>query len=271
MTRALSLAYLTISELSPPEAVLAARQAGYDSVDLRLLPIAPGDRSYDLSTRSPMIRETLDRMANTGIQIYDVEQIRLTRDLDLEPLQSFFESVSRLGARRVKVAGIDPDPSVVADRMAAVCERLQPLGITADIEFMMWSSVQTVVEAARIVHAAGAENAGILVDALHLSRSGGSPKDLAGIPASRFGYMHLCDAPATPPASIPQMLEEARMMRELPGDGELPLVPLLQALPPDLTVSVEIGMRHRSFDPQTRANLGLEAARRVIAQADEGL
>jgi hypothetical protein len=129
MARSLSLAYLTVSELSPPEAVLSAQRAGYDSIDLRLLPIAPGDRAYDLSDRSAVIRETLDRVAETGIQVFDAEQIRLTRDLDLPSLEPFFDTVVRLGVRRAKVAGVDPDHAVVTDKMAAVCERLCPLGI----------------------------------------------------------------------------------------------------------------------------------------------
>ena len=108
------------------------------------------------------------------------------------------------------------------------------------------------------------------MDALHLSRSGGSPADVNGIPARRFGYMHMCDAPAALPPDIPAMLNEARTMREFPGEGDLPLVPLLRALPAGLTVSVELGMRNRGFDADARARRGAEAARRIIALADGG-
>jgi sugar phosphate isomerase/epimerase len=81
--------------------------------------------------------------------------------------------------------------------------------------------------------------------------------------------MHICDAPAAPPSDTAAMLNEARTIRDLPGEGELPLVPLLRALPAGLTVSVELGMHNRGFDADTRARLGAEATRRIIALADE--
>nr|WP_245329157.1 sugar phosphate isomerase/epimerase [Bradyrhizobium centrolobii] len=259
---------MTVAELSPPDAVSAARHAGYDSVDLRLLPVAPGDKTYDLSARSPVIRQALERMASTGIPVFDVEQIKITRELDIRLLEPFFETVVRLGARRVKVAAVEPDRSMVVDKMAAICERMRPHDISVDLEFMMWSSVPTLKDAEQVVAAMGCDNAGILVDALHLSRSGGTPADIAGIPPRRFGYVHLCDAPAALPADTAAMLEEARTQREFPGEGELPLVSLLRTLPAGLTVSVELALRDRGYDAQTRARLGAESARRVIALAD---
>jgi hypothetical protein len=90
-----------------------------------------------------------------------------------------------------------------------------------------------------------------------------------GIPADRFGYMHICDAPAASPPTTSAMLNEARTLREFPGEGELPLVPLLRALPAGLTVSVELGTHNRGSDADTRARLGAEATRRIIALADE--
>jgi hypothetical protein len=42
MSQCFSLAYLTVSELAPPDAVTVASQTGYDYVGLRLLPAAPG-------------------------------------------------------------------------------------------------------------------------------------------------------------------------------------------------------------------------------------
>jgi sugar phosphate isomerase/epimerase len=66
----------------------------------------------------------------------------------------------------------------------------------------------------------------------------GRPADLAGIDASLFPYMHLCNAPAAVP--LPDGLKaEARGKRFYPGEGELPLGELLRALPADIPISVE--------------------------------
>ncbi len=43
MPRPLSLAHLTVLELSPPEMIRVAAETGYASVDLRLAPATPGD------------------------------------------------------------------------------------------------------------------------------------------------------------------------------------------------------------------------------------
>jgi sugar phosphate isomerase/epimerase len=73
----------------------------------------------------------------------------------------------------------------------------------------------------------------VIVDALHLARSGGTPADVAALVArtpGRFPVVHLCDAPAVPRSDSPEALaEESREDRLLPGDGELPLLRLLAA------------------------------------------
>jgi hypothetical protein len=66
-------------------------------------------------------------------------------------------------------------------------------------------------------------------------------------------YYQLCDAPLAAPTGLPrprrlargQSLDiddlalEARAARLLPGEGELPLVDIVAAMPPDIPVSVE--------------------------------
>jgi hypothetical protein len=56
--------------------------------------------------------------------------------------------------------------------------------------------VKTVDDAVRIVEQAQHPAGAVLVDALHLRRSGGSPADLAAVPTRRLPYAQLCDAPA---------------------------------------------------------------------------
>lgn len=51
-----------------------------------------------------------------------------------------------------------------------------------------------------MAQASGRNNVGILLDALHLSRSGDSPQAVDAIPADLITYIQLCDAPDTLPA-----------------------------------------------------------------------
>ena len=57
VTRPISLAALTVIELTPPEIVQCAALAGYGHVGLRLLPVTPREASYDILGDTPLRRE----------------------------------------------------------------------------------------------------------------------------------------------------------------------------------------------------------------------
>jgi sugar phosphate isomerase/epimerase len=88
----------------------------------------------------------------------------------------------------------------------------------------------------RAGHPAGA----ILVDALHMQRSGGKPADVGAVAPDRLPYVQLCDGPFQPilPDSA-VALSEARTGRLFPGDGELPLAELVGVLPAGASLAVE--------------------------------
>jgi sugar phosphate isomerase/epimerase len=119
----------------------------------------------------------------------------------------------------------------------------------------------------RAAHPAGS----VLVDALHLRRSGGSPADLAALPPERLPYGQLCDAPLEPVWPDEQVaIAESRGGRLLPGDGELPLRELIDVLPPGSALSVEApvaALADRS--PAERASRAFAAATRLLAGGDK--
>ena len=89
----------------------------------------------------------------------------------------------------------------------------------------------------------GRTNASVLVDALHFSRSGGSPSDIAGIDASLFRYAQICDATAVIPSESGDLIREARTGRLLPGEAALPLRDLVAALPAAIPLAIEAPVR----------------------------
>lgn len=270
MSRSISLAHLTVIELSPPEVIAVAHEAGYGSVDLRLAKAIPEDIEYPVFGDTPMRREILAGMAATGVKVFDVEIIRLKRGIRIEDYLPLFEVAGRLGARRVKVAGDEPDEAFITDAFAAVCDAAEPFGLTADLEFMAFAGIRTLQQAARIVEATGRENANVLIDSLHLSRSGGAPRDVEEVDPALFGYVQLCDAPATLPADLDAIAHEARTGRLVPGDGDLPLAELVARMPPDMPVSLELPMKDlaRRMSALSRAKLAIAGARRVLARAE---
>jgi sugar phosphate isomerase/epimerase len=235
-----SLAHLTLLDLAPAELIAVAARAGYQKVGLRLLAANPGGAAYPLMEDARALEETLARIRDTGVGVFDLEIIRIGAGFQPSAYLPFFETGARLGAKAMLVAGDDPDEARLAASFAALCEASAPFGLSADLEFMPWTKVADARTALRIVAGAAQPNGGVLVDALHFARSTSSLADIAGIPRERLHYAQICDAPAEIPETTEGLIHTARCERLLPGEGGIELAALLRTLPKDLPISVEI-------------------------------
>ena len=257
-----SIAQLTALDLSPPEMIELAACTGYDQAGVRLLPVAPGAVAYSLMDDKPMLRETLARMNDTGVKVFDLELIRLDAQFDLQRYLPFFEVGAQLGAKAVLVAGDDPEQGRLIEHYARLCDAMQPFGLSADLEFMPWTVVNDLASALHIVEQADRTNAGVLVDALHFERSDSRFDDLLRIPAKWLHYAQICDGPALRPNSREGLIHAARCERLLPGEGDIDLARIWNSLPTEVPVSVEIPHDRRV------AQVGVEAwARQALAAA----
>lgn len=264
-----SLAALTVLDLAPPEMIEVAARCGYDAVGLRLLPATPDGIAYRLMDDEPLFRETLRRMQATGVSVADLEVVAFRPDTDVAAFTPFFEAGARLGAKHILVAAYDPDLARFSDRYRQFCEVAAKHGLTADLEFMPWTSVPDLKTAMRIVAEIDHPNAGILVDALHFDRSQSRIEDLRSIPAKRLHYWQICDGPAERPTTTEALIHAAREERMFPGEGGIDLMALARALPGSLTISIEVPTVQlaRTVDAETRARRALAAGRAVIARA----
>jgi sugar phosphate isomerase/epimerase len=270
MTRPLSLAALTVLDLSPPEQVRCAAEAGYSHVGIRLLPATPTEPQHPLVGDTPLLRALEQQLANSGMQVLDVEIFRLRPETRVAELEAAVATAARLRARELLVAGNDPDEQRLTDTFAAFCELAARYGLGASLEFMPWTDAKDLTQAARIVERCGRANAGVLVDAFHLSRSGSRIADLSSVPRERLRFMQLCDAPAALPPTMDAILAEARGERLFPGDGEVDLVGLLRAMPGDTPLSLEVPTLTlaRSMGAVDRARRALAATQRLLERLD---
>jgi sugar phosphate isomerase/epimerase len=266
MSRIYSLAYLTAAPLSPPEAISMAAELGYHHVGVRLLPAMAGGDFSPLIENPALLRETMARVADTGVSVFDVEIVRLTPEFRIETVRPFLAACGALSARAVLVVGDDPDAARLIANYAAFAAAAAPYGLTADLEFLPWASVSSCAIARRVVEQAGAPNGRILVDALHVARSATSIADLQALPCSMLSYAQICDAEAAIPTTVEGLIHTARVARLLPGEGGIPLTDIFAALPPDLPVSIEIPHLARLADlgPREWSRQAIEASRRVL-------
>lgn len=265
----MSLAFLTVPELTPPQAVAVAARAGYSHVGLRLLPASPGGTAWPLMNDAPLLRQTIADVKAAGIGVFDLEIIRLNAESDPDSYKAFFDVGAQLGAKAVLVAGDDPDRARMTANYARLCEVALPYGLTMDLEFMPWTTVPDVPAAIDIVTKAHQPNAGILVDALHYDRAHGTTAQLDQLKREWLHYAQLCDGPAEHPATTEEMIRTAREARMFPGEGGIDLLPILRHLPRDLPISLEVPTLElaKTMGAEARALHARKMAEAIMAKA----
>lgn len=268
----LVLANLTVADAAPLALIDAAAEAGYDAVNVWLTPPpavgafgalrrdAPGivgDRAAIAALRA--------RCDATGVRIFSGSAGWIGAGFDPVAIAPVLETLAALGARAVPVVGWDDDRARLASHLAAICDAAAPYGLRVLLEFMPYSAVKTIGDADALLREIAKPNAAHLVDALHLARSGGTPADVAAIPAERIGSLQICDAPAARPAAG-ELRRESVTDRRYPGEGELPLAALLAAIPSEAAVEVEVPVaRDAHLSATERARRAADATRRVLA------
>ena len=262
--RRLSLDYLTVSGASPIEQVEAAAAAGFDSVGLRFL--APSDLAmeHDVIDDPAAVRAIASACRRVGVRPLDVEVFCLGPGLESTRAMRAADAAAEVGASTLLAVIADDDRHRAIDRFAWLCDHAAWHGMDVALEFMGWSSVSTIDDALAFIAEAGRPNAGICVDALHLSRSGGRPQQATTVPRAG-SFVQLCDAPSSlPPPDL--MRAEARGDRLYPGEGDLWLDQLLESIPTDTPVSVEVPhRRHADRSVAERASIAGDALRAFLA------
>src|SRR5262245_53101906 len=192
-----------------------------------------------------MLRDTLRRMADTGVSVLDTEFLRFEPDLPVGIPEGFLEVSARLGAKYVLVMSAEPMEARTLERFVDLCDRAAPYNLNVCLEFAIYTGVRTLAHADEMVSRSKRDNAYVLIDALHFSRSGGRPAHVTAINPARFRYAQICDAgPDMPaPTDTPALIREARTGRLLPGEGVLPLAELVAALPSGVPIAIEAPCR----------------------------
>src|SRR5690242_7268179 len=117
-----SLAHLSALSLSPPEMVDVAARVGYRYVGLRLTPVTPNEPRYPLPYDDQLMRETQAALADTGVEVLDVELARLAPDIEVASFTPMFEAAARLGAKHVIAQTPDAERARAIEKYARLCE-----------------------------------------------------------------------------------------------------------------------------------------------------
>lgn len=206
------------------------------------------------------------RLDDTGVVALDLEPVIPAADHD-DHGERVIEAAAAIGARHVLFTSRLPDLSATISRFATLCDIAKGCGVTLVCEFLPIFPLRSLAMANDVVSRLPVDVAGILVDNLHLSRSGGTIDEVREIDVHRFPYLQIADAVANGPSEFSALLDEALNGRLLPGDGALPIEELLAAVP---LVPLSFEVRSRALrdgftDPVERARHLLMSAERFSA------
>ena len=247
MSRQYSLAYLTIPGTSPMDQIRIAKEAGYDSVSLRTIPMhLPGEPEFLLHKDAELFEATKQALKEYDMPLMDIELARVRPDLDINEYEPAFEKAAELGGTDVLGSIWTRDRAYYTDQVGKIADMAKKYGLNYNVEFLPWSGMRNVQEAITLVDTVNTDNLYIMVDTLHAGRAGVTAAELKRTDPKYFHFMHLCDGPAGPDGDPvldnikdELMLFTAREGRLYPGEGVMDIAGMVAALP-ELPLSIEL-------------------------------
>lgn len=238
MQREFSLAYLTVPGTGPIELIRMAKEAGYDYVSLRTIPMGqPGEPQPRLEKDPALFAEVQKTLKECEMRLLDIELVRIREDL-LEDYRGVFEKAAELGATQVLSSVWTKDYSFAADRYAAVCEQAAQFGLTVNLEFPIVSELRTMKDALAMQEKVGADNLKVMMDMIYVHLDGVKPEDIKAVAPERFGVIHMCDWPRDFNGGDPTPI--VRGARAYCGEGCVDIAGIVKALPESCPISIEL-------------------------------
>jgi sugar phosphate isomerase/epimerase len=267
MSHKFSLAYLTVPGLTPSEQTHVAAKTGYEYVSLRLYHLnVPGEP--DIDPASPQtVRETKQALSETGMQVLDIELVRILRSLDVKEFLPAFEAGAELGASQVICSAwtdVRNDRSFIVDSFSEICDLAAPFGLTVNLEFPAFSRLASLEDCVEILEFADRPNQGLLVDTLYMHFNKTPLFTMEKVPGRWINFMHICDANDLP-YTRDEMIHIARDARLYPGEGAIDFS-TINYMFPNLPLSIELPHEKRMAElgPEQHARNCIEAARALL-------
>lgn len=261
---AISLASGVLPEFDAVAVIEAARFAGFDAAGLWVDP-AEWTAAHTRAAKSAL--------AQTGVPALDVEVVWIRPDTKLEDHRKILDVGAELGARHVLCVSSHPDISETVAQLTALCRHAEGSGMRVALEFGIFTEVKNLARAQEIIAKVGHPLAAILIDPIHVDRSGTSVAEIAALDRALLPYAQFCDAPATrpDPDNFDAIITDAIDLRMQCGAGALPLAAMLNALPAAVPLSIELrsaALRENFPEAPARAKIVADATRAwLTAQA----
>jgi len=245
----------------------------YMSTVVQGAPLVPlGYPPFSLKDDAALRRDVLAAMAHRGVSISLGDGFLVLPGAEMRRFSGDLDALAELSVPRINVVSLDPDLGRTFDQFAELTALAAQRGIQTVVEPVPGLTVADLPTAQAAREHVGRTDFRVLIDTMHLVRSGSSAADLAAIEPDCIGYAQLNDTTLRP--RMDNYMEEAMFERMVPGEGELPLLEILSALPRDVVIEIEVPRRSLALagvSPIDRLRPCVEAARRLYSQVTSGL
>lgn len=268
----LGIEFLSVFGLPPVAFVDLAADLGcrYISTGLTSYPYDPPSYPpFSLRDDPRLRREMTAAMRDRGVSISLGEGMTIRGGADIRDRSGDLEIMAELGIRLVNTVSIDPDVNRSIEQFGLLAEMAAALGMETTMEPSPSLTFPTLPAALDAIRQVGRPDFRLLVDVMHVIRSGSKPADIAALDPGIVGHIQLSDAPLVP--AIPDYAQEAMFERMVPGTGELPLLEVLTALPDDVVIGLEVPLRSQAqagVGPHERLGPCVQATRELLARSD---
>ncbi len=265
----LALGFLSVFALPPVEFVNLAADLDCQHIStiVQGQPLVPLDFPPFSLKDAALRKELLAAMNDRGVSISLGDGFLVLPGADMRNFCSDLDVLAELGVPRINVVSLDPDLRRTFDQFAALTELGAQRNIETDVEPVPGLTIGDLPTALVALDDVGRPDFRLLIDTMHLVRSGSSAADLSALDPQHIGYAQLNDTTLRP--RIDNYMEEAMYERMVPGEGELPLRDILAALPPDIVIELEVPRRSLALagvSPIDRLRPCVDAARRLLAE-----
>jgi sugar phosphate isomerase/epimerase len=271
-THRISIEFISVFGLPPVQFVDLAADLGCQHIGMSLTPMPSNPHNYPLwSLRedAQLRRDMIVAMRHTGVSISLGEGFLIMPKVDIANVAADLDLMRELGAPAVNILSLEPDMNRGFDQCALFAQMAHARGLRATLEFVPSLPIGDLSSALAAVRHVGQPHFGVLIDAMHVFRSGSKVADVAAIEPGLIGYVQLCDVPLVSKST--SYADEARYERLPPGKGELPLQQLLGALPHDLIVGLELPMLAQAkagLGPYERLSGAVAVTREMLERRD---
>lgn len=264
----LAIEYLSVFGLAPVEFVHLAAELGVSHISTGLTAMPLDSLNYpafSLRDDADLRRAMRTAMDDTGVQISLGEGFLVIPGADCRGFASDLDLMCGLGVPRINTLGLDPDRNRTFDQFATLTELAADRGMRTTLEMMPGSVVGDLDTAVAAVRHVGRPEFQLLIDTMHLVRSGAGAEEVRALDPTTIGYAQLSDNPVID--SMEDYIVAATFERMIPGTGTLPLADIVDALPREIPIGLEVPMRslaEAGVGPLERLRPCVRAARALI-------